>query len=318
MPVKRKNREFGLNTPWRFPFHFFRGKLIQPAFWALFFLSPVFNVFRLDMIHQTLVWLGNSHAFSVKTLMWLPFGFYGAVIVIAIISFVWGRVFCGWACPHNTLTEWTKPVRVVLGLESKTTFFKRPRLPGWLKQRIPWVKKRAVQVGFMVLMGFILTTLLSVLLSFYVVPPDWVMRQYFNGNPHIALVMGHGLLLLIGMFLLLAGNNFCRACCPYGMAQSISAYHENSPWRPMEIQFSASAENDCKHCKACQLICPVDIDPRNATLTGQVAVGQFEGCFNCGECIDVCSFIHKHIGTKGDAFKKTDIGFLTFGYKTKN
>lgn len=289
------------SNPLKYRYYVFRGKLIQPGFWVLCFLSPALNWLRVDMVNQQVVFAGHSYPFAFSSLMWLPIGFYGAVILIGIISFIWGRLFCGWACPHNTLTEWTRPLRAMVNLAEK---------PRWMKLILR--DHPQVKIWFYALspiLGLVLTVSLSALLSFYVVSPQWTLAQYASGHPHIALVFGQGLLTLIGLFLLYAGNDFCRTCCPYGLAQSISAYQENSPWRPLEIQFlGESKEADCKTCKACQIACPVDIDPRD---TGFLKVGQFDGCFNCGECIDACKYIHSF---------KTEPGILSFknpGFKPK-
>jgi polyferredoxin len=279
------------SNPLKYRYHVFRGKLIQPLFWALCFLSPVLNWFRVDMPHQKLIFLGQSLPFEFNNLRWLPIGFYGAVILIGIISFIWGRLFCGWACPHNTLTEWTRPLRAMVGLAEK---------PRWMKLILrDHPASRQIFWGISPLLALLLTGSLSLLLSFYIIPPAWVVNQYASGHPHFALVSGNGLLVLIGLFLLYAGTDFCRTCCPYGLAQSISAYHEDSPWRPLEIQFQADREADCKTCTACQIACPVDIDPRD---TGFLKVGQFDGCFNCGECIDACKYIHSFKSKPGLLF----------------
>jgi ferredoxin-type protein NapH len=279
------------NNPLKFRYHAFRGRLLQPLFWALVFLGPVFNIVRVDMLTQHVVYFGKAYPFNFNSLMWLPIGFYGAVIIIGIVSFVWGRLFCGWTCPHNTLTEWTVGLRALVGREAKPVWLKR------LMRKVPapiWVYRT-----LSILLGFALTFTLSVLLSFYVIPPDWGTAQYLSGAAHPALVCGNLLLMLIGLFLLYAGHDFCRTCCPYGMAQSISAYHENSRWRPMEIQFTGDQASECKTCQGCQSVCPVEIDPRDGTLAGMLKVGQFDGCFNCGECIDACKTVQQYRGKKG-------------------
>jgi ferredoxin-type protein NapH len=272
----------------KYRYHTLRSKLSQPLFWSLVFLGPILDVFRVDMIEQRLVVLGRHLPFEFGVLMWLPVGFYGAVILIGIVSFIWGRLFCGWTCPHNTLTEWTRPLRAVFDPGGN-----REEKPRWMKLALrdrPWLK----QVFWVVspLLAMALTFTLSLLLCFYVVPPDFVLAQYAGGHPHIALVWGNMLFMLIGLFLLYAGHDFCRTCCPYGMGQSVSAYHENSRWRPMEIQFTGDKASQCKTCQACRMVCPVDLDPRDGTLTGGFKLGQFDGCFNCGECIDACKYLH--------------------------
>jgi polyferredoxin len=292
------------NNIFKYRYHVFRGKLIQPFFWGLCFLGPALNLFRVDMIHQRLIWMQKSLPFQFNTLMWLPIGFYGAVILIGIISFIWGRLFCGWTCPHNTLTEWTFTLRAMVGRAEK---------PRWMKlllRKAPYWRELMFILSPMIALP--LTFGLSLLLSFYVIPPDWALTQYVSGHPHIALVWGNGLFMLIGLFLLYAGNDFCRTCCPYGLAQSISAYQEGSRWRPMEIRFSGDKVSQCRTCSACQIVCPVEIDPRGGTLEGGLKVGQFDGCFNCGECIDACKYIH--------SFKQAEPGLLSFknpGFKPK-
>lgn len=291
----------------KYRYHGLRSFVTQPFFWALFFLGPALNLFRVDMLHQQLVFMDRFLPFRFDTLMWLPIGFYGGVIVIGIVSFVWGRLFCGWTCPHNTLTEWTRWLRAMVDPGNV-----RENKPAWMKKllrRYPDAKFALFALS--PLLAIAVASTFSLLLCFYVVPPDWVLGQYTSGHPHIALVYGNGLFTLIGLFLLYAGHDFCRTCCPYGMGQSVSAYHENSRWRPMEIQFTGNKTDDCKTCQACQMVCPVDLDPRMGTLEGAFKLGQFDGCFNCGECIDACKFLH--------SFKQKP-GLLSFdqpGFKHK-
>lgn len=273
-------------NPLKYRYHVFRSKLVQPFFWGLFFFGPALNVFRVDMLHQRLIFAGRDYPFGFDSLIWLPIGFYGGVILIGLISFIWGRLFCGWTCPHNTLTEWTRALRAAVGREEKLPWMKRLiRSRPYLAEIFAWLSPPV---------AIMLTSTLALLLSFYVIPPNWVIAQYVSGHPHPALMCGQGLFVLIGLFLLYAGHDFCRTCCPYGMAQSISGYHENSRWRPMEIRFIGQKETDCKTCQACQMVCPVDIDPRGKTgePASPLRVGQFDGCFNCGECIDACKHVH--------------------------
>jgi ferredoxin-type protein NapH len=292
------------NNPLKYRYHVFRGKLSQPFFAALCFLGPALNIFRVDMIHQRVIFMQQNLPFEFNTLMWLPLGFYGAVILIGMISFIWGRLFCGWSCPHNTLTEWTYTLRAMVGRHKKPRWMKLLLKKQPLLKEVFWVASPVL--------GLPLTFVLSLLLSFYVVPPDWALAQYASGHPHIALVFGNGLFVLIGLFLLYAGTDFCRTCCPYGLAQSVSAYQEASIWKPLEIQFSGDVVSQCKTCSACQIVCPVDIDPRDGTLKGGLKVGQFDGCFNCGECIDACKYIH--------SFKKKTslLSFKNPGFKPKS
>jgi polyferredoxin len=203
-------------------------------------------------------------------------------LIIAITSVVLGRLFCGWTCPHNTMTEWTRPIRALAGREPM-----RPWMLRLFRNR-PGLKLALTLLAPFVALGF--TFGLTFLLASYIVSPTWILTAYANGTPHIALLFGQGLFTLIGLFLLYCGHDFCRTCCPYGMGQSVSAY-QGGKWHPMEIKFTGNTETQCKTCTACYQACPVDIDPRSPM---NLKVGQFDGCFNCGECIDACKTVQSY------------------------
>ncbi len=278
--------------PLKYRYHALRPWTLQPLVWAFFFLGPLLNWLRVDMINQKLIFLGNAYPFEFQYLMWLPIGFYLGVVLIGVISVIWGRLFCGWTCPHNTLTEWTRPLRAAVKREAMPLIFKR-----FLNRH------KTINTLFTAtspLLGIAIAFILSLLLTAWVVPMEWILAQYQSGQPHVALVFGNVLFTLIGLFLLYTGHDFCRTCCPYGMAQSMSAYQEGK-WKPMEIRFSGTRiEEDCKTCTGCQTACPVDLDPRKPE---NLVVGQFYGCFNCGECIDACKTVHSH---------KEQAGLLSF------
>lgn len=267
-------------NPIRFPFHTFRGALIQPFFWTLFFLSPVLGIFQLDVIHQRMLVWGHAYPFKPETLMWLPLGFFACVLMIAFASTLFGRLFCGWVCPHNTLTEWTRPVRMLIGLGKKPFFLKQ-----WEK-RYPVLK--GINIGGSIIWGITITFLLSALILFYFVPVPWYLQHLQASSMPVIVWFSQGLVILIGLFMLYAGHDFCRSACPYGLAQSLSAYLSQK-WSPMEIRYRGDEnQSACKSCHACETACPVDIDPRKPE---NLMVGIGEGCFNCGECIDACKYV---------------------------
>ena len=271
----------------RYPMHTLRALLVQPFFWVLFFLSPVLNWFRVDMLAQRIVFLGHSYPFEHQYIFWIPIGFYLAVLIIAAFNTVMGRVFCGWACPHNAMTEWTRPFRAIVGREPLS-----PRLKRYFKAH-PYTKPFWVLLSLGVaLFG---TYVLGGLLTSYIVSPQWILQGHLTGTAHPAVVFGQILFMLIGMFLLYCGHDFCRTCCPYGLAQSISAY-QGGKFKPMEIAYRGDKVSQCKTCTVCQQVCPVDIDPRDSE---NLHVGQFEGCFNCGKCIDACQYLQDFRGTSG-------------------
>jgi ferredoxin-type protein NapH len=278
-------------NPLKYPFHTFRGLLVQPLFFAFWFLSPVLHVFQLDVIHQRMIVLGQAFPFEQWAMMWVPIVFFGCVLLIAFVSTLWGRLFCGWVCPHNTLTEWTQTVRIFIGLGQKPFYLTQ------LEKQWP---------GFRLLMGLIsllwasaITYMISTLFLFYFVPVEWFWQKLQTGTLPMIIWWGQGLLMLIGLFMIYAGHEFCRSACPYGLSQSLSAYI-STKWIPMEIRYKNGMDlTECKSCHACQSVCPVDIDPRDPE---NLVVGIGEGCFNCGECIDACSYVRSAHG-KGNLLR---------------
>lgn len=312
------------------PFYTWQSLLVQPLSILFFLLSAALGIYGVDVVHQQVIVFWHRYDFSWDVLGWFPVGFYALVLIVGVLSFLLGRVFCGWACPHHILTEWTLPVRVAWRNE--------PPSP-WLRQQLqkkPWLKqafKPLTLVAAILLSGWI-----ALLLSLYLVPMDWMVSQYASGAPHVALVFGHGLFWFLGLFLMICGHDFCRTCCPYGMAQSISAYHLESSTEdaracppktgiknwidrvgkffralPMEVGLKQPAlRQQCGGCQACQLACPVEIDPRQ---TSPLKVGQFDGCFNCGLCIDACNWVQSNRPQQTEGSKAGSKGFLTFGFQ---
>ena len=245
------------------------------------------NWFRVDMLPadmggQQLIWLGQAYPFESQYLQWIPFTFYGGVILVAILSATLGRVFCGWTCPHNIMTEWTRWIRalspVVIGKEVLPLGVKRWINKSEQRKRLMQILAPVVALVWCVAMTFLLFS--------YVIPPGFIVESFTTGHVHIALGLGVALFTLIGLFLLYVGHNFCRICCPYGLAQSLPL--QTGKLKPLAIVFSGEQSTDCGGCKGCETACPVDIDPRKPE---NLIVGNFDGCFNCGECIDACGFI---------------------------
>jgi polyferredoxin len=147
---------------------------------------------------------------------------------------------------------------------------------------------------------------LGVALMGYFIPyAEMLALWQAGGNPATLMAVSLGLLTLISLFLLLAGHHFCRYACPYGMLQGTTAYLTGK-FRPMEVRMRPDVStNDCGGCHGCQSACPVDLDPRQFAPQNGAKLGFFDGCFNCGLCLDACH----HIQAQKDT---TQRGFLRF------
>jgi ferredoxin len=72
-----------------------------------------------------------------------------------------------------------------------------------------------------------------------------------------------------------------------GQAMVASGADDQKILRP---RFEASTLDACGGCQACLRACPVELDPRDPDLI----LGFSSGCFNCGDCLDVCAVVQGH------------------------
>jgi len=187
-------------NPFRYPLHTLRYWVIQPLFWAFFFLSPLFHVFQMDVINQQVIAWGGIYPMNTHTLMWLPIGFFSCVLLIAITSTMGGRLFCGWVCPHNTLAERTRDIRTWIGIGKPS--YRQSKLV----ERMPWM--RGVLIISSLLWAIALGYALSVLFLLYFVPLDWYLGHLQAGTLPLVVGFGQGLFIVIGLFMVYAGHDF--------------------------------------------------------------------------------------------------------------
>ncbi|MBX9593090.1 MAG: cytochrome c oxidase accessory protein CcoG [Roseomonas sp.] len=208
----------------------------------------------------------------------------GLLVLGAIGLFVatslFGRVWCGFACPQTVWTDlfmWVE--RLVQGDRNE-----RMRL-----DKQPWTLEKLRKKGL---------THAAWLLIAAATGGAWIM--YFNDAPTVTvdLLTGGASLdvyvyfgIFTGTTYVLAGwarEQVCTYMCPWPRFQA-AMLDENSlvvsyrDWRG-EPRGKAKADGvgDCVDCQACVNVCPTGIDIRD---------GQQLECIGCGLCIDACDDI---------------------------
>ncbi len=208
----------------------------------------------------------------------------GFVFTMGLITSIWGRVWCGWACPQTVFID-TIYRTIERFIEGKSR--QRQKL-----DEMPWnaqkVLKKLAKWG-----AFIFASLLisHSLLGYFVGARNLFAITTTGPSAHPTLFTVS--MVITGIFLFDFGwfrEQFCIIACPYGRFQSVMM-DENSlvvaydakRGEPRRGQVKDHAdEGDCINCYHCVKACPTGIDIRRGS--------QLE-CIACTNCIDACDEI---------------------------
>lgn len=273
-------------------------RLVQGAFFTLFVLAPVFDLFRLDLHLGHFIFFGMNWTLGLDALIageispleasvnlvlrgFVPIA--GIVGVPLWVSFKYGRVYCGWLCPHFSVVETLNQLtRRAIGKHSvwDTDVLPEqdkgadalPRHPGW------WAVLLPLALLFAVVWATVLLT--------YLLPPMEVYGNLWHGTPtrNQALFIGVG----TGLFLIeftLARHLFCRFGCAAGLFQSL-AWMGNR--QALVVSFDRTLSQACQDCtSACDHACPMRLKPRTIKR-------HMFSCTQCASCINACSSAQQH------------------------
>jgi len=253
------------------------------GFITLLIVIPLSGLFRIDVSsgfiilnHQ--IWFSD---FSIVFGFWLS----AACLLIMLYSSM-GNVFCGWLCPQNTVSTWAnKMTSRLLGKRALLNWGDEPRTERVSSGKNKW--RNWSLLGIRILFTAMFFAMIPML---YFFPPGVIWSFItFQEDPRLA----GSLYWIYTVFVFIAFANVavvrhyvCRYMCIYRMWQYLFKTRDT-----LHIEYDAARSEECATCNYCEIICPVDINPRN-TLT-------YDSCINCGECITACNNIHKKEGVKG-------------------
>ena len=270
---------------------FARRRSVAYGLMAIFFLIPFLRiagkpVILLDLPRREFTLFGAT--FLATDTLLLMFLVASIVITIFLLTALFGRVWCGWACPQTVYMEFLfRPVeRFFESGRSGSLAIDRLGLRGQLAPR------RLAKHGVYVLLAlFVAHTFLA-----YFVGVDqlavWVRRspaEHPTSFAVMALTTG-AILFDFGWF----REQTCLIACPYGRIQSalldsqslIVAYDSRRGEPRARGRQHAEGTGDCIDCGACVLTCPTGIDIRDGL--------QME-CIHCTQCADACDEIMRKV-----------------------
>ncbi len=207
------------------------------------------------------------------------------LFLIAFITSLYGRVWCGWACPQTVFIQsiFLKIETIIEGTSrERRELDKAPMsFSKFLKRFLKWS-----------LFTLISLHIAHTFVGYFVGPRELFFITMHSPFEHFGLFTAT--MILSAIFLLDFGwfrEQFCLIACPYGRMQSVMM-DENSlviaydkkrgEPRRGSPGIVKEAEGDCINCYNCVKVCPTGIDIRHGT--------QLE-CIACTNCIDACDEI---------------------------
>ena len=211
----------------------------------------------------------------------------GVFVGIFLLTAIFGRVWCGWACPQTVYMEFVyRPLeRLIEGGRGRQLKLDREGPDG---------RRALKQAVFVVVSLFLAHTFLA-----YFVGVDALLRWMTepptrHGAAFVMVAAVTGLMLLDFGFL---REQVCLVACPYGRLQSVLLDRRSlivgydaqrgEPRGLVGARRGGAAYGDCIDCAACVITCPTGIDIREGL--------QME-CLHCTQCIDACDVVMAKTG----------------------
>ena len=265
----------------------------QAGFFILFLLAPVFDLFRFDLNVKHFFFLGMPWTLGLDDFLahridatqaatniilrgGLPIlGLIGSGIWI---SWKYGRLYCGWLCPHFSVVETVNGM--LRRATARQSIWDKHPLPernadGSITRANPWYWLVVVPLALAFAFAW------AVALLTYLLPPVEIYANLWHGEltGNQGRFIGVGTLLFFIEFMF-ARHLFCRFGCAVGLFQSLAWMGNRTA---LVIGFDRKRAKTCADCNAaCDNVCPMRIKPRAIKR-------HMFACTQCGRCAEACS-----------------------------
>lgn len=207
-----------------------------------------------------------------------------AAIALFFVTSMFGRVWCGYACPQTVWTDlyvWVE--RLVQGDRNA-----RIKL-----HNAPWSLEKIGKLGLTHFLWLVIAWWTAGSFVLYFNDAPTLVKSFFTGDvsPIVLMFIG-GLTFSTYLMAGYAREQVCTYMCPYARFQSamfdkdtlIIGYDRDrgEPRGKHKKGENWDDRGDCIDCTACVQVCPTGIDIRDGL--------QME-CIACGLCVDACNDI---------------------------
>lgn len=272
---------------------FFR-KYRTYVYWALIVFFMVLPWIKIGGHQAVLIDIPNRQFAFFGLTFWahdIPLIFFllaGGALTLALVTAVWGRVWCGWACPQTVFIDAIYR-KVETWIEGNHT--KRMKL-----DQAPWSKEKIFKKSLKWLAYFIISAHIAHSFAAYFVGAEELLKMSLmapteNWTTFLIVFFITALLMFdFGWF----REQFCVIMCPYGRIQSVlmdddslAVVYDPNRGEPRKGYVpEGETQGDCINCFKCVAVCPTGIDIRRGI--------QME-CIACTACIDACDEVMEKI-----------------------
>ncbi|MCK5696877.1 MAG: cytochrome c oxidase accessory protein CcoG [Gammaproteobacteria bacterium] len=260
--------------------------------WLIFFIGPYLRLGDRQAVLFDIP-ARQFHIFGITLLpqdLWmLSFLLLFFAILLAVVTALAGRVWCGYFCFQ---TVWTD---VFTWIEDKLegTPAKRRKL-----EKSPWNAAKIIVRAKKYTLWFLIALLTGISFTAWFTDAYQLWVDIFTLNASSTVYTT--LLLFVVGTVFLAGflrEQTCFWLCPYARIQAVmiddtsivpsyDVSRGETRGRLVKGKPTSDDQGDCVDCNQCVAVCPTGVDIRG---------GQQEGCIMCGLCIDACDSVMEKI-----------------------
>ena len=220
-------------------------------------------------------WPQDFHLFALAALTFIVF--------IILFTVVFGRVFCGWACPQTVFLEMVFR-KIEYFIEGDAN--KQRKL-----NAAPWTREKVIKKATKYSIFYFLAFLIGNIFLAYIIGSEQLIRIITDPpSEHVAGLTAMIIFSTVFFFVFAwFREQACIIVCPYGRLQGVLLdqnsivvsydFERGEPRGKKSRNISENNFGDCVDCTLCVQVCPTGIDIRNGT--------QLE-CVNCTACMDAC------------------------------
>lgn len=267
---------------------FRRLKWFGMSIWVLLFFGPYFRwndrqAVLLDIPTQQFNFFDVTVFPQDIWMLSLTLLFFA--ILLAAVTSVAGRVFCGYFCFQTVWTDVYTFIETKLEGDTPQKALRFKNAPWSVNKLVRVISKHGLWLIIAILTGVSFTA--------------WFTDAFQLWHDLLTLQAAMSAWVVIGMFTagtyVFAGimrEQVCFWLCPYARLQGVM-YDQDTVLPSYDVERGeprgkikkgqlAAEKGSCIDCKVCVAVCPTGIDVRQ---------GQQEGCITCGLCIDACDTI---------------------------